>query len=313
MKRLLPPVLCTLAAVAATAGPAAAATVSKVGSEVTYRAAPREVNRVEMRTPFAPIFPFFEYSATLTAGENCTGTFPVVCQDGAGGIPTVTLGDRDDVAFIDSFSGSPRVYGEAGDDDIWSGGNVETFAYGGAGADTLRLNTDGAGVGLGGSGDDRIGSNGSVQDDLQGEGGDDLLASKARAGRLSGGSGRDELVEVEQGSGTLDGGSGPDVLVAPNGFSVIGGTGADTIKAHGTIDAGSGTDVIDATDEQEGMAPDTVTCGSGFDLVWASAEDTVAADCEFVLRKPAPTLPFVASAQAAAAELLAHRPDPSQP
>jgi hypothetical protein len=58
------------------------------------------------------------------------------------------------------------------------------------------------------------------------------------------------------------------------------------------------------------MEPDSVACGSGFDIAWASAEDAVAPDCELVLRRAAPSLRPVTDARAAADALLAHRPDP---
>src|SRR5215210_8442199 len=138
MSRLLL-VVSSAATTLALAAPASAAVVSLDAGGLQYRAAPREANRVDMQTGLAPFYPFFEYGATLTAGPGCSGSQPVVCGDGhTFAAPQVYLGDRDDVAFVDSFFGSPRVFGEGGNDDIWSGGGTETFAYGGPGNDTLR-------------------------------------------------------------------------------------------------------------------------------------------------------------------------------
>jgi hypothetical protein len=307
MKRLLL-LAASAAATLGLAAPASASIVSFDAGGLQFRAAPGEANRVEMRTGVTPAYPFFDRGATLLAGPGCTGSEPVVCAEGEFATPIVNLGDRGDVAFVDSFFSSPRVFGESGDDDIWSGGSTQASAFGGSGDDTLRLNTDGAGVGVGGPGDDRIGSNGTQQDDLRGESGNDLLASQARNGRLSGGAGRDELVALQRSA--LSGDAGADVLVAPNGGTLSAGSGIDVVKGHGTIDAGGGTDLVDATDEAEGMEPDTVACGGGLDLVWASAGDVVAADCELVLRRAAPALPVVTAARAAADALLAHRPQP---
>ena len=58
--------------------------------------------------------------------------------------------------------------------------------------------------------------------------------------------------------------------------------------------------------------PDTVACGSGWDTAWVDEADSVAADCELVLRSPVQTFRKVTSAEAAAQALLAHQPDPTR-
>jgi len=53
-----------------------------------------------------------------------------------------------------------------------------------------------------------------------------------------------------------------------------------------------------------------VKCGPGIDVAFYDAGDQVAHDCELRLRTAAPALPMVARANADAAALLAHLPDP---
>jgi hypothetical protein len=128
-----------------------------------------------------------------------------------------------------------------------------------------------------------------------------------------GGPGRDVLYGAGTiGTMTLDAGTGSDVVVArPSGYpsTVTGGDGADIIAIYGvdsspyepdgrfTIDAGAGDDTViggihddtvdagadrDFVDVRDGGS-DTVTCGSGLDVVRFDAGDTIAADCEIRL------------------------------
>jgi hypothetical protein len=77
-----------------------------------------------------------------------------------------------------------------------------------------------------------------------------------------------------------------------------------------TVDGGADTDVIDVRGDAT-TAPDTVACGSGFDVAWVNAADTVADDCELVIRHATPpTFPRVTAAIEAAHALIAHRPHP---
>jgi Ca2+-binding RTX toxin-like protein len=81
----------------------------------------------------------------------------------------------------------------------------------------------------------------------------------------------------------IEGGAGSDVLfggIEPD--FLFDGPGADTI--HG----GLGNDEVQLTKDR---TPDTVTCGTGHDVVWgATSENTVAADCEEVHVKAPPTM-----------------------
>ncbi len=104
----------------------------------------------------------------------------------------------------------------------------------------------------------------------------------------------------------LSGGNANDILVG--GSSLDGGAGTDLITSTGgsTITAGPGTDFVNAADGSG--AADTISCGPGYDVVWADAIDRVARDCERRLSGPAPALPGTAAAIADAQALLAHRP-----
>jgi hypothetical protein len=117
----------------------------------------------------------------------------------------------------------------------------------------------------------------------------------------------------------LSGQSGSDVLIAPTGRDSVqrlldGGSGSDVVFTHvgdATVDAGSGNDLVEVRGGSE-TAPDAVTCGSGKDVVWADADDSVAGDCEKVIRHGTPpTLRRAVAAETSARTLLAHRPDPS--
>jgi hypothetical protein len=102
-----------------------------------------------------------------------------------------------------------------------------------------------------------------------------------------GGSGADTLTTGDV-ADVLDGGEGNDRLATGGGDDVVtGGLGIDD------IDAGPGTDVVRAAD---GLA-DAVRCGDGADRVEADGFDTVAIDCETVIRTN--TAPPAAPAAAA--------------
>lgn len=92
-------------------------------------------------------------------------------------------------------------------------------------------------------------------DVINGRGGDDDLRGRGGNDRINGGAGAD-LIAGDAGNDRLTGGPGPDTL--------LGGAGNDTITG------GAGRDVI--------------VCGKGRDTVRADALDSVARDCEKVVR-----------------------------
>jgi hypothetical protein len=201
----------------------------------------------------------------LAAGESTAELL------GGQGDDTLTggLGD-DDLAggagadTIAGGAGTDAIEGGEGDDTLDGGAGFDTLS-GGDGADSA-LYADAAVhvVALGGDGDDRVAG------DIERVGGGpvaDTFTGTAAAERLEGGDGAD-ILRGEGGDDALDGGSGADQLV--------GGPGADT------VDAGDGDDTVEANDG----TIDAVACGSGDDGVTADVTDTVAADCERVVRVP---------------------------
>jgi Ca2+-binding RTX toxin-like protein len=324
MKR---PVLAVIA-VAAAAAPATA-NAATIGVEepngtptIVYSAASGERNALEMHGTVNGGFdfrmPFFEFSAPLAVGAGCTAGTPVLCGAAEGPYPvSVSLGDRADVANTNSFTENLAMSAGSGDDDVLAGG-IEVTADGGTGNDTMVLAADSSATGTGGAGRDQIAAGlGAGTVSLDGGAGKDLLVPDAFAqSNATGGSGNDALVAIDGLRVTLDGGSGSDVLVAPatrHTVTLTGGTGNDLFYGHAgavTVNGGSGFDVIDVRGGVDTDA-DTVTCGSGLDVVWADSGDTVARDCEIVLHRPALTLRRITSARSAAQTLLAHRANPS--
>ena len=323
MKR---PMLAALAVAAAAAAPAtaSAATINisaPTGTPfITYKAKQGEVNALGMRGTVAPgdrRMAFFEYRARLTAGEGCESGFPVIC--GLFNVPfpvDVSLGDRSDVANVNSFTSVVSMDAGSGDDDVLAGG-LDATADGGSGNDTIRVAANAVARGTGGSGRDRIsGGLGAAAAFLDGGSGNDLLVPDGfQLDDAKGGTGDDQLVSSDGREVRLAGDDGSDVLVA-SGLRVTldGGDDGDLIFSRSgnvTVNAGSGIDIIDVQGGPE-TAPDTVSCGSGLDIAWVDDADTIASDCELKLRSDAPEIRKVASAEAAANALLEHIPDPSQ-
>jgi Ca2+-binding RTX toxin-like protein len=132
-------------------------------------------------------------------------------------------------------------------------------------------------------------------DTLIGTEGPDYIAGHQGNDLLEGLGGRD-LIRGGQGNDTENGGPGSDVLFAGPGVDVlIGGPGNDTIFARAradvaepgadTVFGGPGDDVIFVRDGE----PDVVSCGSGFDIVFADPTDIVRPDCERVhVAEPSP-------------------------
>jgi hypothetical protein len=314
MNRFAP--CCALLALALPVATASAAEVEVApgidGSpRVLYLAAPGERNAVSLETVFSGLA-FTEFHAPLVAGAGCVSGHPVVCESHP---VEAHLGDRDDLASLNSQAGSATVFGDAGNDDFLAGGNGLVNAYGGSGNDTIRVSTDGQANAYGGSGDDRIGGGFSqLLDVFQGESGNDLLVTRG-GGTLDGGTGQDELVGGSSGRFAISllGQAGDDVLLPGRG-AADGGRDNDVIVGHSgslTVSGGPGADWIDVAGGEASPGPDTVTCGSGPDVVFYDSGDSVARDCEVRLRATAPTLPQVTAARAHADELLAHIPDPS--
>jgi hypothetical protein len=321
MKR---PMLAALALAAAVAAPATASAASITLNDsgvIAYTAKPGEVNALKMYGTVGGGFDlrmaFFEYSSRLTPGPGCESRFPVICGAFDRAFPVdVSLGDRGDVANVNSFTERLALNAGSGDDDVLAGG-FDATAEGGSGNDTIRVAANNGTRANGGSGRDRItGGLGALAAILDGgSGGDLLVPDGSQFNDAKGAGGDDQLVTFQGRQIRFDGGDGDDVLVvagAGGPVTLDGGGDDDIVFSHAgeaTVNAGSGHDLVDV---QGGASPDTVACGSGWDVAWLDATDTAAADCELKLRSAAPSFRKVAAAESAAQALLEHEPDPSK-
>jgi Ca2+-binding RTX toxin-like protein len=146
---------------------------------------------------------------------------------------------------------------------------------------------------VGTNGPDHLnGTNGD--DNLVGLGGDDELFAFRGDDTLLGGSGKD-VVTAETDRGRSYGGH-KNMLGGPGNDFVFGGKGPDTVVGSGgndylidgyevnpnkdAVSSGDGNDALWVWNRPAGK--DIVTCGSGFDRVFADRDDLLAADCERV-------------------------------
>jgi Ca2+-binding RTX toxin-like protein len=140
---------------------------------------------------------------------------------------------------------------------------------------------------------------------VKGTGGNDHLRGTPHSDTIRGFKGRDrvyalagaDLIAVGSGGDKVHAGRGDDTIRGgTQGDFLYGGPGVDVIFGGGAQDYlfdGSGTDAIhggltaDFIYLTKDGTPDTVTCGSGHDVVWgATSENTIAADCEDVYEGP---------------------------
>jgi len=145
---------------------------------------------------------------------------------------------------------------------------------------------------IGTNGPDTLrGTNGS--DNLVGKGGNDTLIGLRGTDNLLGGTGKDLMFggyrdATGRGDDNLVGGSGNDWIFGSQGSNnIVGQEGNDFLvdgnepnPKQDAISSGPGTDGVIAWNRPAGE--DVVTCGSGFDRVWADRDDTLAPDCERV-------------------------------
>lgn len=188
------------------------------------------------------------------------------------------------------------VSGGAGRDTLLGGGGMD----GGDGADLLESNIFYSAVG--GGGNDTItgwGGGGYVDFDVDAGSGDDVIdVTSFNKLTLQAGSGNDQIdCEFMRGA-SFDAGAGDD-LVTVTGFgespyTVLGGAGDDTIRAHGLqgqVEGGSGDDWILvgaftslAGEGHGGQGNDTLTGGGGLDyLAGGKGSDTFVLTAQEVL------------------------------
>ena len=130
-------------------------------------------------------------------------------------------------------------------------------------------------------------------DNLLGKGGNDKLFGLAGRDNLLGGSGKDMVFggnerRLSGGDKNLVGGSGNDEILGGLGAdNILGEEGNDLVAdgpdgdfATDTLSAGDGNDVVEVFTDP--ASKDLVSCGDGFDRVFANRKDVVAPDCERV-------------------------------
>lgn len=149
---------------------------------------------------------------------------------------------------------------------------LTTTILGTAGPDIL-FGTPGPDTILGRDGNDELFGN-DGDDYVDGENGDDILRGGPGNDELHGRAG-DDVVLGNEGDDRIYGERGDDTLNGgPGNDSIFGGFGNDIIEG------GEGDDRINVV----GLGVDRVSCGPGFDTVYAGPEDIIAEDCERVLR-----------------------------
>jgi Ca2+-binding RTX toxin-like protein len=146
---------------------------------------------------------------------------------------------------------------------------------------------------IGTNGPDTLrGTNGA--DNLLGKGGNDKLYALRGRDNLLGGPGKDLVLGGPArrplgGDKNLAGGAGNDVVFGGRGSdNILGETGNDFVQdvdalsdfSTDRLSTGDGNDVVGIYNDP--AFRDVVTCGSGFDRVFADKKDTIAPDCERV-------------------------------
>jgi Ca2+-binding RTX toxin-like protein len=140
---------------------------------------------------------------------------------------------------------------------------------------------------IGTNGPDTLrGTNGS--DNLLGRGGNDILLGRGGRDNLLGGAGKDIVLGGNEGDNNLVGGPGNDAVIGGRGSdNVLGGAGNDLVVdgptrefATDQLSAGGGNDVVAVFNDP--VFKDLVSCGGGFDRVFADRKDLLAPDCERV-------------------------------
>jgi Ca2+-binding RTX toxin-like protein len=272
-------VVAVATALAVPSGAHAAVVMVPLPDVAVFRAADGETNDVTVKESLGGLT-FADAGAPLETRTGCVPGPPATCDTHAA---EVLLRDGDDRAMTQLTFADAWVSGGAGDDTIGVSA-LNAAASGGPGDDRIRLSADTRDEGHGGIGDDVLVVDAGSAVQLFGDDGRDILVGSL-SGRppgaigeaLHGGAGDDILVGA---------GPGPPTAVAVRAaqFILSGGPGNDWIEGSAgnhVVDAGEGNDVVDVR-TAPGGEPDTVACGPGDDVVFADANDTVAADCEHV-------------------------------
>ena len=279
-------VACVIAVASAFIAPslAGAATVAASGSyshELTVEAVPGELNTLSASSESlgagAQRTTFRDETTALIAGAGCAQAAPntVTCE--TSGAPSVEflLDDENDRLTFDSI-GQVTAHGGAGDDVITNItiGNGYGQVFGDAGDDQL---TSGGFV-HGGDGDDGI-EGGPTADNLLGGAGNDAVFGREGNDELFGGNGHYDD-PVQPGVDSLDGGAGDDALDDQDrgsrtvqqidSDSIVGGVGDDTVNSYVNRVAGVYVDLSEPRrDGQRGEGDDLV----GVERLWGGDGD----------------------------------------
>jgi Ca2+-binding RTX toxin-like protein len=229
---------------------------------------------------------------------------------GGDGSDTLLGGDGNDT--LDGRGGADVLNGGAGDDLLSGDGNqpaAPDVIDGGPGTDRMEDDWEAGDVSAkppvavtlaGGADDGRPGEGDDIrnvervvshtQSTLVGtDAPEDLEVFQVDGPSTIAGLGGNDILKGSNGADTIDGGAGDDDIDAGYGDDVItGGPGRDRISADqrsggcGPVwcDLPFGNDTVYA---QDGEA-DSISCGYGQDTVYADPVDTVAGDCETVIR-----------------------------
>ena len=279
---------------------------SSPSSEIVFRAAPKEANRVGYAFEPGGVVFTERSGAPLTAGPGCQERQPgtVVCAASGSTAIKVETGNGADVVrpqpggaqlavSLDGGTGDDVLVGGSANDVLDGGGGGRDELHGGAGRDKLddgdrqRHDADTLDGGPG-SGDEV--SYAKRTDDLDvdlarsaGPDGDVL----ARLESVKGGSGDDRLVASLRRGGILSGGKGADMLRGrARGDILLGDEGRDVIvggKGDDGINGGLGRDVVSGGPGSDDINTDDGTrelvhCGTGRDLVGGSEGEDFTGD-----------------------------------
>jgi len=217
-------------------GTAPASTLSSIGLELRYTAAPGEINALDVRLEGMAVV-FRDSGAAITA------------------VPGFCVQPDQHTVSCDTMFGVWSAHAELGDGDDRGTLDMPSISsvHGGEGLDTLAVSTVNP-------------PTGPVE--AFGDAGNDVLTGGSGQVILRGGAGDDRVVAGPDG-GLLDGNEGDDELTGGSAReSLIGGAGRDTISA------GDGDDRIDG-DQFSGGDADVIHAGPGNDTVLAGRGDDV--------------------------------------
>jgi plastocyanin len=248
---------------------------------------------------------------TLVAGAALAAqdkTMTVSIENFAFDPPNMTVAPGTTVTWVNNDQTAHTVTANNGafDSGTLQPGQSYSFAFDQAGTYAYHCNihpdmiatvtVSGASGSVGGPGDDTLtGTNGA--DNLSGMGGDDRIFGLRGNDNLLGGSGKDVVVGGNEdirplgGNKNVGGGSGNDwVLGGLGSDNLLGGRGNDFLgngpfvfheSAQDNFLGGAGNDVLEVINTP--AAKDVVTCGGGYDRVFADRKDVVVNDCERVV------------------------------